>query len=189
MYKKQAGSAQLIIVIVLVVLLSVGAGLFVWNRQNKEDTAKKESKNTSTSTIHKIAVKEKDTTETITEVDLTLQRTGDVALLPSVTPESFVEYMTTKINDFECDFELYPAGGFNVVKISPRFVEGGIGCEGGAGIVWYLTTAGWEELGFQSYVPCSTLVEYAIPSEFIESCYDDTSENEEVIDNPNGPLN
>lgn len=189
MYRRESGNANVIIIIVFVALAIVGAGLFVWSRQDKK-TVEKDSSSESTSLgTPAIADKEEDTVETILEVDLLLQRVGDEDLLPAETPATFVEYMTVKLNDFDCDYDEFPEGGFSVSKISPRFIAGGLGCGGGAGIVWYLTTAGWEELGFQSYVPCSELVQLAIPSEFLAECYDDSSVDEPIIPNPNGPLN
>ncbi|MEK7471803.1 MAG: hypothetical protein AAB624_01010 [Patescibacteria group bacterium] len=189
MHKRQSGNANLIIIIVLVVLAVIGAGLFLWSRQDdKNDNADTESDST-TITTPIIAEKEEDTTETILDVELLLQRSGYEDLLPAETPATFKEYIAARLNDFDCDFVESPSGGYTITKISPRFVAGGIGCLGGAATVWYLTTAGWEELGFQSYVPCTTLVEFAIPSEFLNDCYDDSSPGEEIIPNPNGPLN
>jgi len=189
MYKRQSGNATLIIIIVLVVLTLAGAGWLVWSRQNNKSNDADTAKNISTLTTPKVVEKEEDTTESIIEVELLLQHSGDQDLLPSETAATFVEYMTERLNDFDCDFNENPSAGFTISKISPRFVAGGIGCLGGASTVWYLTTAGWEELGFQSQVPCSKLVELAIPSDFLSECYDDTSAGEEIISNPNGPLN
>lgn len=188
MYKRQSGNANLIIIIVLVALAVISAGVLVWSRQdkNKKDDASSDS---TVLTTPKVAEKEEDVEETILEVDLMLQHSGDEDLLPAETPETFVEYMQARLNDFDCDFNENPNAGFTISKISPRFIAGGVGCLGGAATVWYLTTAGWEELGYQSHVPCSKLSELAIPSDFLAECYDDSSETEEVIANPNGPLN
>lgn len=189
MHRRQSGNANLIIIIVLVVLVVSGAGLFVWSRQDKKTANTDESTATTSLGTPAIADKDEKIAESILEVEIMLQRPGDEELLPAVTPATFVEYMNVKLNDFDCDFGEFPEGGYSVTKISPRFIAGGLGCGGGASIVWYLTTAGWEELGFQAQVPCSRIVELAIPSEFMSECYDDASPGEEVIANPNGPLN
>lgn len=188
MHKRQSGSATLVIIVVLVSLGVIGAGLFVWSRQGDKTSNVDTSTDSTTIIVPKIAEKE-DTAETILEVELLLQRSGDEDMLPAETPETFVEYMTARLNDFDCDFVESPTAGFTISKISPRFVAGSISCMGGAAAVWYLTTAGWEELGYQSNVPCSQLVELAIPSDFLAECYDDGSPGEEIIPNPNGPLN
>lgn len=189
MHKRQAGNATLIIIIVLVVLALGGASLLVWSRQNNKSNVSDTSKDSTTLTTPKLAEKKENTTESILGVELLLQHSGDQDLLPSETPATFVEYMAARLNDFDCDFNENPSAGFAISKISPRFVAGGVGCLGGAATVWYLTTAGWEELGYQSHVPCSKLVELAIPSDFLSECYDDASAGEEVIANPNGSLN
>lgn len=185
--RKQSGNLYLIIII-LVAIMVIGSGIFVWSRKDSKNTEDKK-KDTSQVETPTLAEKEEDVTETITEVDLLLQHYGDQELLPSETPATFIDYISTRLNDFDCDFSENSEAGFKISKISPRFVAGSIGCLGGAATAWYLTTAGWEELGYQSHVPCSKLEELAIPSDFLAECYDDTSEGEEVLPNPNGPLN
>lgn len=188
MYKRQSGNVALIVLAVLVVLGLIGAGIFVWSRQDKKietNTSQESSTEVVPTTVEKV----ENVTETIVDVDLLLQHSGDEALLPAETPSSFVEYIKTRLHDFDCDFSENPDAGFVVSKISPRFISGGVSCMGGAGTVWYLTTAGWEELGFQSLVPCSKLVELAIPADFLSNCYDDASQDQETISNPNGLLN
>lgn len=178
----------MIIIITFVVLAIAGAAFFVWGRKDESSKQSTQSNTTST-TKPKVVEKSEVVPESILEVELLLQRTGDEELLPGETALTFKQYMKSRLNDFDCDFTESPAAGFTISKISPRFVAGRISCLGGASTVWYLTTAGWEELGFQSQVPCSKLSEYAIPSDFLSECYDDTSPNEEVVANPNGPLN
>ncbi len=189
MYKRQSGNVALIVVVVLVILGLIGAGIFVWSRQEGKDSTDDSSQKATTEVVARTVEKSTNEVETIVDVDLLLQYPGDESLLPVGTPETFVAYMKTKLHDFDCNFEENSGAGFNITKISPRFVKGGVGCMGGAGTVWYLTTAGWEELGFQSMIPCSTLVELAIPSEFIDSCYDDSKPGEETVSNPNGVMN
>lgn len=192
MKRRQSGNAAIIVLVVVTALLIIGVGIFVWQRQNNQPVEVETSDETSNSAEIEEAKKTVEKTEpepeVITEVSLTLQHVGDELKLPDVTPESFVEYMKIRLNDFVCDFVEFPNGGFNVTKISNRFVAGGIGCEGGAATIWYLTGIGWDELGYQSEVPCSSLVERAIPSDFLAQCYDDANP-EAIIDNPNGPLN
>jgi hypothetical protein len=186
--KRQTGNVALIAVILIVAVGLIAAGIFVWSRQDKKVDTNPTQENNAVVTP-KTKEKTEDEAETITKVDLLLQRSGDEDLLPAVTPSTFVEYIKGRLNDFECDFSESPNGGFTISKISPRFVEGSIGCLGGASAVWYLTTAGWEEFGFQSMVPCSKLSELAIPSDFMAECYDDSSSGQETIANPNGKLN
>lgn len=189
MHKRQSGSANLIIIIALVVLVVLGAGWLVWSRQDDNSNDTEVTTDSTTQVTPKLVEKEEDKAETILEVELLLQHSGDEDLLPTETAATFIEYMASRLNDFECDYVESPSAGFGITKISPRFVSGSISCLGGAATVWYLTTAGWEELGYQSYVPCSRLAELAIPSDFLSECYDDTSPGEEIIPNPNGPLN
>ena len=188
MNKKQSGNVVVIVLIVVVILALIGAGFYVWSRNDKKEETNT-TQESSTEVVPRTIEKTKDTTEVITNVDVLLQIPGDETKLPPETPDSFVEYIKTKLIDFDCDYTENENAGITVSRVSPRFASGGVGCMGGAGTVWYLTTVGWEELGYQSMIPCSTLVELAIPSEFMAECYDDNSPDQETIANPNGKLN
>ena len=120
----------------------------------------------------------------ITEVDLLLKKLGDESLLPEVASDSFVEYMKEKLSVFECESE---TGGITVSKVSSEFVSGGGGCEGGFyAAFWYKIDGEWQELGAQDTIPCTKVVETAIPIEFIDGCFDETTGT--TIANPNGSI-
>lgn len=119
----------------------------------------------------------------ITEVDLLLRKPGDESLLPETASESFVEYMKEKLSVFECESE---TGGITISKVSTEFVSGGGGCEGGYAAFWYMKEGVWQELGTQDTIPCIDVIASAIPIEFIDGCFDETTGLTKA--NPNGSI-
>lgn len=191
MQKNNKGFAPPAIVgMVLVAVVILFAGWYVYKSGKDDKPAESAKTSESTASADQAATSEsKPAPKVITEVDLLLQKPGDGAKLPDVTPGSFVTFVEFKLSTFECDFDEFPEGGYSIQKISDEFISGSLSsCGGGAAIVWYLNAEGWQELGFQSPVPCSELAATKIPSDFLAECYDDV-DAESILLNPNGPLN
>jgi len=178
-----------IVGMVLVACVILFAGWYVYE-SGKEDKPAESAKSADSSVNDNQTAQEdsKPALKVITEVDLLLQRPGDGSKMPIVTPKSFVTFIESKLGAFECDFDEFPEGGYTISKISDEFIGGSLSsCGGGAAIVWFLDASGWQELGYQSPVPCSELVASKIPSDFLAECYDD-ADAESILGNPNGPL-
>lgn len=205
MQKNQGNLVVVILIVIAALALITGGGYLVIHSRAKQKTptvstspTAQQTKDTSTADQTKPAdaaaapsdSETKDTTDPkkITDVQITLKVPGDESKLPAVdTPASFVSYMKTKLEGFDCDFTQFPEGAYYVSKINANFIKGSFGCGGGAAITWYLENGTWQELGYQSYVPCKDLVTHKIPSDFISDCYDE-AKPDAVLSNPNGPL-
>ena len=122
--------------------------------------------------------------KTITEVDILLTKVGDESDLPNVTPESFIDFIASKLKTFECSVD---SGGYRINKISDEFVSGLVGCEGGYAAYWYILEGQWQEFGTQDTPPCDDVEALKIPEEFIPVCIDTKTNIEKV--NPNGSIN
>lgn len=122
--------------------------------------------------------------KTITEVDILLTKVGDESDLPSTTPESFIDFVVSKLKTFECSVD---NGGYRINKISDEFVSGQVGCEGGYAAYWYILDGQWQEFGTQDTPPCDDVEALKIPEEFLPVCIDIKTNIEKV--NPNGSIN
>lgn len=191
--KQENSGSILVIVVVMVLVLLLAAAAFFIVRRNKDNEVETATNNSaeiqeSTETVSnasQIDESEESAVQVIEEVNIRLQSPNDISKLPDTTPKSFMAYMSAKLTAFDCDFNEFPEGSYTVTKISKEFINGGMGCGGGAAITWYYADDEWHEFGYQSAVPCSSLLENKIPSNFIPECYDLNDESGQLQPNPN----
>jgi hypothetical protein len=119
----------------------------------------------------------------ITEADILLSKVGDESNLPSVTPVSFVDFISSKLKTFECSLE---GSGYTIKKISDEFVSGIVFCDDGYFTYWYLKDGVWLEYS-EDVWDCNKVQTIGIPVEFMPTCTD-TVTGQEII-NPNGSIN
>ena len=133
----------------------------------------------------------------IRDVDIKMQLSTDINLLPSYTPNSFKTYMQKLLANntpgqgmFDCGTAVMQ---FQISKISQVNIEGGAvhvnekgeTCSGGAPAIWVLNPSGAWDRATRNGIVCTSENGGSIYSEFAKECFID---NNSYIQNPNGSI-
>jgi hypothetical protein len=203
MHKSQTGAGHLVLIVTVIVIAAVGfAGWKVYTTQSNKSQNNYQSDQSKTQETEKSEAKTDETVlkpgeiVKLPEGGVRLVYPADLSKLPATVPQSFKDYMLEKLKKNEASGDC--VGLYTVNMISTVNISGGVGdasrttldasdsCGGGAHIVWSHKNGEWHETGFQAIDYCNHLVEVGIYSEFMETCYDGSTEKEAT--NPLGSI-
>ena len=183
---KQKGSAHVIIIVGLVVLIISLLGLSFWQnykiKNNETDTSKIDTAAGSD--------KSSDTNLDMITYDPAVEITdeADISALKNA-PESFKKFIIASIGKDNNSAEAAQSNDcfsiYTVEKIyKQKYAAGGVGaggeCEGGAAVLWGMVDGEWKDISGTQNVsyPCVELEQYKVPSAIAgTTCYDPNSPN------------
>jgi len=195
------GFSPLILLVVVVIIGAIlGVGWYVYSTNNKQSDTTNERPAQTQQTEQSSQNNEITKDNTIVTLNgneaILLFKPQDVNKLPSIAPDSFKQYMKTKLANQK------PINGcsvrYEIVKVSQVNISGGqIGvgadgnendtCGGGAAIFWYIDGNTWKEYGTQDGIDCKQLDKIKLYSEFVDICVESNDPFKEG-QNPNGSL-
>jgi hypothetical protein len=197
--QKQKGAMYIAIIISSILLLVGTLGFIFWQNFVKSDQVVEQEAGTSAPRNEPAEPDELLTKQdtSIHSVDIKLQTSGDITLLPEYTPASFRSHMQELLSGNISGQGMFDCGTvvlqYQISRISQVNIEGGVvpvneqgeTCSGGAPAIWVLTPAGtWDEETLNGVV-CSSKNGGAVYEEFAPECSENGST---FVKNPNGSI-
>lgn len=180
----QKGSARVIIIIALIVLLIGALGYIFWKNNINKDEAVKSPGGSSASEPSKSAAKLPDMI--IYDPTVNVMKKDDVSGLKDA-PDDFKQFIVSLLGkDGENTNAEAESNCFSIITVhkiyKQKYATGGVtaggDCAGGAAVLWGIVDGSWKDIAGTQNIgfPCEDLERYKVPSEIAgSSCYDPKS--------------